>query len=311
MRSTPVARVLAPIVAAVLAFGAADRARAQSRYQLPPQVVVDILDARPLPGVAVSPSRQQIALIERASMPGIADLSQPMLRLAGARVNPKTNGPQRPPSVVGISLKQIADGKTVKLVLPPRREGRLDRVLPEWATHRVHRDEGRRDRPLGRGCDDGSGETPHAGDAECHDGPGLRVGERLEPPVQGRSRREGAASKGDRGAGWPQHPGKRREGGAGQHVRGSAEERPRRSAVRTLLHEPVGAGKCRHGRADARRKACDLRHRDRLAEWGVHPRVAAEEALLAPGSLPGLREGRRSLEQDRQARSHDRRPALE
>jgi dipeptidyl aminopeptidase/acylaminoacyl peptidase len=119
MRSTWIARALAPIVTVVLAFTAAGHALAQSRYQLPPKAIVDILDGKPLPTVAVSPSRQQLALLERASMPGIADLSQPMLRLAGARVNPKTNGPQRPPSTIGISLRRIADGKTVKVVLTP------------------------------------------------------------------------------------------------------------------------------------------------------------------------------------------------
>ncbi|HEX7485691.1 MAG TPA: prolyl oligopeptidase family serine peptidase, partial [Vicinamibacterales bacterium] len=119
MHSTPIARTLAPFIAAALAFVAADRAIAQSRYQVPPKVIVDILDAKPLPTVAVSPSRQQLALLDRASMPGIGALSQPMLRLAGARINPKTNGPQRPPLVIGISLESIADGKTVKVALPP------------------------------------------------------------------------------------------------------------------------------------------------------------------------------------------------
>ena len=105
------------VAVACLALGG-DTAFAQARYQLPPKVVVDILDARPLPTVAVSPSRQVIALLERASMPSIADLSQPMLRLAGARINPRTNGPQRPPALTGISLVAIADGKTVKVAVP-------------------------------------------------------------------------------------------------------------------------------------------------------------------------------------------------
>jgi dipeptidyl aminopeptidase/acylaminoacyl peptidase len=91
---------------------------AQTRYQLPPKVVVDTLDARPLPTVAVSPSRQVVALLERSGMPSIGDLSQPMLRLAGARINPRTNGPQRPAALTGISLVTIADGKTVKIAVP-------------------------------------------------------------------------------------------------------------------------------------------------------------------------------------------------
>ena len=119
MTSTLTRRILASIAILAFALGLPGNAAAQAKYQLPPKAIVDILDAAPLPSVALSPSRQQIALLERVSMPAIADLSQPMLRLAGARINPKKNGPQRPPSVAGISLKQIADGKTVKVALPP------------------------------------------------------------------------------------------------------------------------------------------------------------------------------------------------
>src|SRR5687768_6585177 len=59
---------------------------ASSGYLLPPKEIVDILDAPPPPTVEVSPSREVVALLERVSMPTIAELSQPpMLRLAGVR----------------------------------------------------------------------------------------------------------------------------------------------------------------------------------------------------------------------------------
>jgi dipeptidyl aminopeptidase/acylaminoacyl peptidase len=119
MTATLTTRIRTSIAAIVFALGVPGQALPQTKYQLPPKVIVDILDAAPLPTVAVSPSRQMIAVLERATMPAIADLSQPMLRLAGARINPKTNGPQRPPSFIGLSLKQIADGKTVKVLLAP------------------------------------------------------------------------------------------------------------------------------------------------------------------------------------------------
>ncbi len=105
---------------------AAAPAQAEPRYQLPPKVIVDILDARPLPAVIVSPSRQQLALLDRPSMPSIAELSQPMLRLAGTRINPATNGPQRSQGITGITLKSIADGKDTPVVVPP--EPKLDPI---------------------------------------------------------------------------------------------------------------------------------------------------------------------------------------
>jgi dipeptidyl aminopeptidase/acylaminoacyl peptidase len=119
MRSITAVSTMTCIATVVLSLAAAGDAPAQAKYQLPPKAIVDILDAAPTPTVAVSPSRQLIAVLERARMPTIADLSQPMLRLAGARIDPRTNAVQRPPSFIGLSLKQVADGKTVKVLLAP------------------------------------------------------------------------------------------------------------------------------------------------------------------------------------------------
>lgn len=92
---------------------------AASGYQVPPKVIVDILDAPPPPTVEVSPTNDVIALLERASMPTIAELSQPMLRIAGRRINPRTNGPHRAQTSRSILLKVIADGSERKVTLPP------------------------------------------------------------------------------------------------------------------------------------------------------------------------------------------------
>jgi len=104
----------------------AQTAPADARYRLPPKVVVDILDARPFPTVIVSPSRQHLALLDRPPMPGIAELSQPMLRLAGARIDPATNGPQRGQGIVAITFESVADGRTLPVVVPP--EPKLDPI---------------------------------------------------------------------------------------------------------------------------------------------------------------------------------------
>src|SRR5256885_7482758 len=54
----------------------------------------DILDAPPLPAASVSPDHQWLLLFEQRSMPTIAEMAQPVLRLAGSRVKPPTTGPQ-------------------------------------------------------------------------------------------------------------------------------------------------------------------------------------------------------------------------
>jgi dipeptidyl aminopeptidase/acylaminoacyl peptidase len=92
---------------------------ASSGYLLPPKEIVDILDAPPPPTVEVSPSRDVVALLERVSMPTIAQLSQPMHRVAGLRINPRTNGPHRAQLARAITLKSLADGAEKKVTLPP------------------------------------------------------------------------------------------------------------------------------------------------------------------------------------------------
>ena len=108
--------------AAVLVLSAVSFIHAQSadvpRYQLPPKEVIDAFDAAPLPQAIVSPSKQMLALTYRHPYPTIAELSQPILRLAGARVNPRNNGPQRAAEIYAITLKKIADGSELKITVP-------------------------------------------------------------------------------------------------------------------------------------------------------------------------------------------------
>jgi dipeptidyl aminopeptidase/acylaminoacyl peptidase len=79
----------------LLAFGAwiaVPSAHAQEPYRTPPEVVRKILDAPRLPMLTASPDGSLLLLAEGQGLPTIADLSQPMLRLAGLRINPVTNG---------------------------------------------------------------------------------------------------------------------------------------------------------------------------------------------------------------------------
>ncbi len=112
--------LVAAVLATLPALAAGQpAARIDTPYLTPPRVIVDILEAHPIPTGIVSPSRQQIALLERLSMPTIADLAQPMLRLAGTRINPKTDGPQRVQGATfAITLKKVADGSETRVTVP-------------------------------------------------------------------------------------------------------------------------------------------------------------------------------------------------
>jgi dipeptidyl aminopeptidase/acylaminoacyl peptidase len=112
------------VFAAILIVAATTTGFAQSanapRYQLPPKEVVDAFDAQPLPAATLSPTKQVLALTYRRAYPTIAELSQPILRLAGARVNPNTNGPQRTANIYAITLRKISDGSETKVTVPPQ-----------------------------------------------------------------------------------------------------------------------------------------------------------------------------------------------
>jgi len=112
--------VVLVLAASALQYAQTRQPAAKSGYLTPPKVVVDILDAQPTPSVILSPDHRTVALLSRRSMPSVADLAQPIHRIAGARINPKTNGrQQRGGAVIGITLKSIADGSEKKVTVPP------------------------------------------------------------------------------------------------------------------------------------------------------------------------------------------------
>jgi dipeptidyl aminopeptidase/acylaminoacyl peptidase len=93
-------------------------AKPQERYRTPSAEVVRILDAEPLPFVDVSPTGSHMLLMRRENLPPISELAQPMLRLAGRRINPDLNAPHGPRSVVGITIVEIGTGDETKVELP-------------------------------------------------------------------------------------------------------------------------------------------------------------------------------------------------
>ena len=81
-------------------------------YQQPPAPIAQILDAKPTPGVSVSPDARHILLMDRTNLPSIAELAEPMLRLAGYRINPRNNGPaaSRMNWLTGLSFQSTEGG---------------------------------------------------------------------------------------------------------------------------------------------------------------------------------------------------------
>ena len=92
---------------------------AQETYQKPPTNITEILNAPLAPVLSFSPTRDRFLLVQGVRYPSIAKLAEPSLRLAGQRINPLNNGPQRAPGYVGLAMKTITDDVEKKIVLPP------------------------------------------------------------------------------------------------------------------------------------------------------------------------------------------------
>ena len=91
---------------------------AGAEYRTPPPEILDVLHARRLPALSLSPTRTHIALIDSVAHPTIADLAKPMLRLAGFRIDPATNGPHLTTYATALTFKRLPDGADVKADLP-------------------------------------------------------------------------------------------------------------------------------------------------------------------------------------------------
>ena len=98
---------LIALAPAVPAAAATDPA-ADSAYRMPPQVLVDLVDAPPTPTVRPDPRREWLLVLQRPNLPPISELAERELRLGGLRFRPKNNGPSRASYFVGMELLRVS-----------------------------------------------------------------------------------------------------------------------------------------------------------------------------------------------------------
>jgi len=103
-------------------------------YQKPSKEILDILHAPTLPTLSVNPSRTYAVLSQSSRYPPITEVAAPMVRIAGLRIDPKTNGIHLAPSNIGLTLKRLSDGKDVPLTLPAG--GKFS--TPHWSPDGKH-----------------------------------------------------------------------------------------------------------------------------------------------------------------------------
>ncbi|MET0242474.1 MAG: hypothetical protein ABW174_03355, partial [Flavitalea sp.] len=81
-------------------------------YKTPPKDIMDLVMAKPTPGVSIDDKGEWILMLDRSTFPSVEELAQPELRIAGTRINPNNFGPSRSSYITGFQLKNIKSGQT-------------------------------------------------------------------------------------------------------------------------------------------------------------------------------------------------------
>jgi len=102
---------------------------AQDFYKIPPQEIVDIVDAPAAPSVVMSPRGNAMLLVETRAHPSIALLARPFQRLAGLRIDPALKARRRSNETVSYNIMHFHDGKQIPVKLPEH--ARLG--TPSWS----------------------------------------------------------------------------------------------------------------------------------------------------------------------------------
>lgn len=87
-------------------------------YRRPPAEILDVLNAPELPTTQASPDGEWLLVTTPVRYPPIEDRSRPLLKMAGARLDPRTGGFHTPSTSVAPHLLHVADGRDVPVQLP-------------------------------------------------------------------------------------------------------------------------------------------------------------------------------------------------
>jgi dipeptidyl aminopeptidase/acylaminoacyl peptidase len=115
------------------------------KYQTPPEVMVKLVDAPPTPSISLSPAQaagpRRILIEQSSSLPTIADLAEPELRLAGLRFNPKVGAQSRTRYFISLKLQSLpvagAGGKTAEAAIAGL-PAKLHVLFAEWSPDAKH-----------------------------------------------------------------------------------------------------------------------------------------------------------------------------
>src|SRR6478672_1044077 len=105
------------------------------RYESPPAEVAAILDAPRPPSIQISPDHRWLLLLERPALPPIGEVAAPVVKVAGVRLDPDTDGPARENPFTAVSLRRLDRPKETPT--PIAVEGRVRSATFDPASRRV------------------------------------------------------------------------------------------------------------------------------------------------------------------------------
>ena len=116
-------RVLTTLIAAALmiapiAEAAGGAPQPTTRWQTPPEEVMEVLHAPQLPWVWTAPTGEHLLLADPVTYPPLAEMAAPMHKLAGMRVDPVVNNIHGRHGATSPRLVAVEGGAEVSLPLP-------------------------------------------------------------------------------------------------------------------------------------------------------------------------------------------------
>jgi len=90
----------------------------QVSWRHPDSRILRLLNTPQPPAVSISPDRRWLITSDRLGYPSLAELSAPVLKLAGLRLNPATRGPQLSPLLHTLQIRSLSHGTQQLVHLP-------------------------------------------------------------------------------------------------------------------------------------------------------------------------------------------------
>ena len=106
-----------PAVTALFAAATAQGGESTT-WMDPPEPIPAILDAPRTPAIRISPDNAWMVELERPGLPPIAQFAEPVIKVAGIKLNPATYGPSREFAYRSLRIRPLGDGPWTDVPLP-------------------------------------------------------------------------------------------------------------------------------------------------------------------------------------------------